>query len=257
MRGASPGELQVDFEKATFEGAPAASHACALCRVPLTDAYFMAGQAMVCEPCSKALAESPPGGAKRFLKALAFGSGAGLVGAIVYGLIIYATDTTFALATIAIGWLVGRAMQMALDHRGSLGYQLLAVVLTYLFCMEAFVPSMMREAGDGGAVPMVFAVMLAPALPFFGGMDFLGLLILGFGLWQAFRMPAKLDIVVSGPFSLVAPAQAAPVLAPAGDAANWQSGGEAVAAQPPPAPPPSDGPSAGAAPDGSGPGTPA
>jgi hypothetical protein len=200
----------MDFSEAKFEaGAASAGATCATCGTALTAQYWLAGPAMVCGACAEKFRAGPPaeGGAGRFFKALALGTGAGLLGAIGYGVIIYATGYELALITIGIGWFVGRAVMLGSEHRGGRAYQAMGALLTYVWCMEAYVPAMVSELGKAAdPLPMPVAIILSPfialAVPFIGGMGPLSLLILAFGVWRGWREPAKVELQVTGPFEL-------------------------------------------------------
>lgn len=213
----------MDFTRAEYEGDAPASHQCAACQAPLTHQYWTAGTASVCGACAEQLKAGPPpgGGVVRAFKALLLGCGAGLLGAIGYGLIIHFARVELALVTIAIGWFVGRAVKLGSEGRGGRLYQVMGAVLTYVWCMMAFVPDIVEGATTSAdAPPTVVVVIIAPfialAVPFMGEMGFLGTLILAFGVWRGWREPARVDVVVSGPFELGAavPEGAEPVPVP-------------------------------------------
>ncbi len=200
----------MDFSQAQFEGgtAPIAPQ-CAVCQQPLTTEYWSANGLTMCATCAAQLEAGPPpeGGFVRAFKAIVFGSGAGLVGAIGYGAIIYLTDYQLALITILIGWMVGRAVKAGSEGRGGRGYQVLATVLTYVFCNEAFVPVLMKQATEGqDAASSVIAAIVSPflalAIPFLGEMGPIGILILAFGMYQAWKEAAKPVVNVEGPFAI-------------------------------------------------------
>lgn len=210
----------MDFSQAQFEGSSPGvappSTACAACQQPIIGQYWSANGAVVCSSCAAQLQAGPPegGGFVRFFKALLFGTGAGLLGAIGYGAIIYFAQVELALVTILIGWMVGRAVRAGSEHRGGRGYQALAAILTYCFCMFAFVPSIVQGATSAAdPMPTAVAIIIAPfislALPFTGDMGILGTLILGFGVWQGWKEPARAVITVTGPFALGAAAPTA------------------------------------------------
>ncbi|MCM2257285.1 MAG: hypothetical protein NDJ94_16705 [Vicinamibacteria bacterium] len=72
----------------------------------------------------------------------------------------------------------------------------------------------------GGVAALVLFVMLVLAIslaaPFLGGLEnALGLLIIGFGLWQAWKMNAATPIEISGPFRIGATPAAEPPPPPA------------------------------------------
>lgn len=211
----------MDFTKAEFEGGGQAAAQCAACKQVLAAQYFTAGPLTVCGPCAEQLrAGAPPGGGVvRVFKAVLFGCGAGLVGAAGYGLIIHYGKVELAIVTILIGWMVGRSVRVGSEHRGGRWYQLLGAVLTYVWCMMAYVPDVVEglTTHPDSPLPTVAAVLMAPfialVVPFTGDMGVLGTLILGFGVWRGWREPARVEIPIDGPFAL-APAEAE-VVAPA------------------------------------------
>lgn len=210
----------MDFTKAEFEGGGPAAAQCAACHQVLVGQYFTAGPLTVCGRCAEQLKAGPPtgGGVVRTFKAVLFGCGAGLVGATGYGLIIHYAKVELALVTILIGWMVGRSVRAGSEGRGGRWYQLLGAVLTYGWCMMAYVPDVVEALTNAKeAVPLVAAVVMAPFIalivPFSGEMGVLGTLILAFGVWRGWAEPAKVEIPIEGPFAL-APA-AAEVTVPA------------------------------------------
>ncbi|MBL8912293.1 MAG: hypothetical protein JNM17_16500 [Archangium sp.] len=208
----------MDFSTAQFENKPPQANACASCGRQLISEYFTAGPLSLCGNCAAQLKAGPPEdnqGCWRFVKAGAMGTGAGLLGAIGYGAIIYFTGYELALVTIFIGWFVGRGVMKGSDNRGGRGYQVLAAILTYVWCMQAFVPSLitgMQKAEQ--PVPFIVAMLIAPFLalimPFMGDMGVLGIAILAFGVWRAWREAAQVVIPVEGPFSIAAVAPSEP-----------------------------------------------
>jgi len=208
----------MDFTEARFEGAaPAPQLMCAACRRVLETEYFTAGNSPVCATCAAQLRAGPPkeGGFIRGLKAFALGNGAGLLGAIGYGAIIYATGYELALITIGIGWFIGRAVMRGSEGRGGRVYQVMASLLTYVWCMEAFVPTIIKNSHEAD-VNQIVVIMVAPIIalimPFTGELNVISILILGFGVWRAWRETAGIVIPVAGPFTIAAPApvEAAP-----------------------------------------------
>jgi hypothetical protein len=127
--------------------------ACGNCRGALVNQYFQANGILVCERCIGGLQQWMNGtgtSAGRFFKAVLFGLGAALLGALGYGLWMGTTNSEFALVTIAIGWLVGKAVRRGSGNRGGWRYGLLAVVLTYLAISLSFLGvgiSQMRSEG--------------------------------------------------------------------------------------------------------------
>jgi len=138
-------ELQFDRLEPTSDATSSATASnvegvvCAGCGVAMLDEYYSLGGKSICARCrasveaTRATSRTP----KAFGKALAFGLGAALVGAAAYFAIVVAmSGWQIGIFAIAIGWMVGRAIQKALPGGGARRYQVLAAVLTY-FAMGA------------------------------------------------------------------------------------------------------------------------
>ena len=102
---------------------------------------------------------------------------------------------------------------------GGVGYQLLAVVLTYLSIAGNYVPDIvraLREDSDISGSPLALVIITAVtavAAPFFGGIkNIIGLLIIGFALYQAWVINRPSRLAFNGPYRL-APAAGAPATA--------------------------------------------
>jgi hypothetical protein len=120
---------------------PAAATNCSQCRCQLTERYFQANGKTLCERCLASLQQFIDGKGSstgRFFKAVCFGFGAALLGALGYGLWMGFTNSEFAFVTIAIGWFVGMAVRRGSCNRGGWRYGLLAVALTYLAISLSF-----------------------------------------------------------------------------------------------------------------------
>jgi hypothetical protein len=224
---------EIDFDRAQFKGSDATdAMACANCGTPLASAYFTAGEAVVCEQCRYRLEAwlNDSGGWSRFARAGAFGVGAAAVGALLWYVVTEVTGYEIGLVAIAVGWLVGAAVRAGTKGRGGVTYQVMAVVLTYLAIVSTYVPQILasfseppaivdarEEAGgapaytesdDSGltAGTAVRVILFAMALPFLAGFDnLIGLLIIGFALWQAWSSNKSAAVPFEGPFQVGAP----------------------------------------------------
>lgn len=201
-------DTDLRFDEAPTD-APAAP-TCARCGQAIESEYFEVAGAIVCQACSAALAseidEGSPGG--RFTRALVYGFGGAAAGAALYYGIVALTGYEIGLVAIAVGWLVGRAVQLGSRHRGGRVYQILAVGLTYVAIVSTYIPYILDAFGgspDVGLGPLEGAVILLTALaaPFLAGLkNIIGLLIIGFALWQAWQMNARRPLVISGPYAV-------------------------------------------------------
>ncbi len=192
--------------------------------------------------------------AARALKALLLGTGAAAVGAGLWYLVRALTGYEIGLISIAIGIGVGLAVRKGSEGRGGWFYQAMAVFLTYSAVAFTYIPEVARElnrrseaeiaaegtaAGEAttaeaslaagsreptpsgaravirGVVFAVVAVVIGYAAPILSGIDSpMGLLIIAFGLYEAWRHNKRQVIKFVGPLKL-APAQAPAPASPA------------------------------------------
>jgi hypothetical protein len=206
-------------------GAPA-SATCSACRQPIASTYYTLGDQVACERCKGELelALQRPAGFTGLARALVLGSAAGLIGAAVWYGIRVASGYELGIIAIAIGFFVGVAVKRGSGGRGGLAFQLLAVALTYFWIAANYAPDILA-AMDGeqaqssdpappgpeqesfGAAPAALkvgvALAMAMALPFLMGVEnLIGILIIAFGLYQAWSINRLTRIAVAGPFSL-------------------------------------------------------
>ena len=199
---------------AGFQPAPAS--ACAVCSRPLSDWYFEAGGKIVCPSCQQMIASQLTGGSGfgRFLKATVFGVVAGMGGAMIWWAVRALLHMQIGLIAILVGFMVGGAVRAGSKNRGGVAYQILAVVLTYLAIAANYVPDLVAEAmkpEHAGDAPqwflVAFACVLALAVPFLRGAGgIIGLLIIGFALYQAWVLNRKQQVTFSGPYRVGATA---------------------------------------------------
>jgi len=143
-------------ETLSFHDEPAAAGpaTCSRCHLPISQ-YWSIDGGVYCERCMhEVLAQrtSSEGAGTRVVKALTFGLGGMLAGAIVWYAVAKYADLQIGLIAILLGWLVGKGIQHGSGKRGGLGYQLLAVTITYLGIGLASVPFVLEGAAEKPAV---------------------------------------------------------------------------------------------------------
>jgi hypothetical protein len=212
---------------------PIGASACTSCRSALLGSYFQANGQVLCERCAGAIRKlfvSGEGGFGRFLKAAVFGIGGGLLGAAVYTASLALMHINLALITILIGFLVGKMVRQGSENRGGIGYQIMAVLITYGMIGASIVLSEMFTSDDTrhGILGKIFIVAIgAVAGPVIAATNSpLGGLITIFGLMQAWKMNKGVVVNITGPHALASSAghdsidptiaqnQPAPVLPP-------------------------------------------
>ena len=146
--GTEPTELDLRFDETD-----ASSHAppsCSACNGVIASSYYEAGGAVVCPPCKEAaeLHASAGTGTGRLARAALYGLGGAIAGAALYYAIVALTGYEVGLVAIAVGWMVGRAVQIGSAERGGRLYQGLAVLLTYLAIVSTYVPFIVGSVAD-------------------------------------------------------------------------------------------------------------
>lgn len=210
----APPPTDIQFDRAEFKGEHAPV-ACASCGAAIHSTYYQVGPAITCEQCRWRLdVEGGAGSAiGRFLKATLFGVVAGALGGALYYAVRALTGYEFGLIAVVVGVLVGGAVRMGSARRGGVPYQLLAMFLTYASIISTYIPYMVegyqKQAAEHASGPLVKALILAVvvviafAAPFLAGFEnIIGIIIIGIGLYEAWKINRKPDRTVTGPFRI-------------------------------------------------------
>jgi hypothetical protein len=83
-----------------------------------------------------------------FVRAIAFGIGAAILGMILYATFAIVTGIVIGYASLAVGWIVGKAMIQGSKGVGGRRYQIVAVLLTYAAVSTAAIPIWIHYAGE-------------------------------------------------------------------------------------------------------------
>ena len=149
--GATDASQELDFERADYGTAdmPASTGplTCSICEGPISDMYFTRDGSFVCARCEgPALAAGPPGSSfTRLLGAMAAGTLAAIIASALWMTVTKLTGYEIGLIAIAVGWIVGVAIQLGNRGVGGLPYQLIAVFLTYTAIVMTYVPALATE----------------------------------------------------------------------------------------------------------------
>jgi hypothetical protein len=210
----APPPADIQFDRAEFKG-DAAPVPCGTCGAAIRSTYYQVGPAITCEQCrwrvESAAAEGSSTG--RFLKAGVLGTAAAAVGGGLYYGVRALTGYEFGLIAIVVGFLVGGAVRAGSAQRGGLPYQILAMFLTYASIISTYIPYMVegyqKQTADGASGPVVKLIILAVvvviafAAPFLAGFEnIIGIVIIGIGLYEAWKINRKPDRTVTGPFRI-------------------------------------------------------
>jgi hypothetical protein len=128
------------FKTAEYSGAKSGDR-CKLCSQPLGAAYWRVGQAMACQACAEnAKNDQPKDTHSAYSRALLFGIGGAIVGLAIYATFAIVTGIILGYVSLAVGYIVGKAMSMGSKGLGGRRYQITAVILTYAAVSMAAIP---------------------------------------------------------------------------------------------------------------------
>jgi hypothetical protein len=206
----------LQFDRAEYAQPVAARVSCATCSREIVQSYYELGGKIICSDCRERREHGLEGGGSvRLLRASVAGFGAAILGAVLWYGVRAATGYEIGLIAIAVGIGVGKAVAWGARGKGGWAYQLLALFLTYTSIVTNYVPDiaqgMVGEGVQAGALVYVVAFFISYAAPFLMGIqNIVGLLIIAFGLWEAWKINKRRDGVVSGPFSVIPTAAPVP-----------------------------------------------
>lgn len=245
MENAFP-EGGMQFDRAELQSDKPAELVCTGCNQRIVQAYYAAGDKVLCSTCRDAVQRMlATGGVAPFLKALALGLPAAALGAAIYYGISALTGYEFGLVAIVIGVMVGTAVKRGSGGAGGWPYQALAVGLTYCAIVSTYVPYLIEGArqqeqaaitspstdgvgeppvadaalvnaesestdtapGDSGSPVLALLILVGVvlALPFLAGMEnIMGIIIIGIGLYEAWKITKRSEVQVTGPYEVSA-----------------------------------------------------
>jgi len=218
-------ELQFQTVEPVHPGVSLTSgRSCVVCRRPIQSMYFAVRDKTLCPDCARMVQAGPPGSqVARFMKALTYGSVAALAGAVVWGAIEYFSGYEVGIVAVALGFITGKAVRKGSGGRGGRGYQITAVLLSYTSIALAHIPIVYSALGNAATrhpshrsgplhdlLVAIFTVLVSFAVPVLTARENpIGLLLVGFALWEAWKFTRFYPIPLTGPYQ-VAPASAAP-----------------------------------------------
>jgi hypothetical protein len=224
-----------------------ASSVCSLCKKQIVQSYYEANGQLICGDCRETISEGAASSrAVRFGRAFVAGLGVAILGAVLWWGVRKLTGYEIGIISIAIGVGVGRAVRWGSHNRGGWAYQLLAILLTYAAVAGNYMPDVFEElskteekqtaaatttapaaensktvattpaaaskesiSAGGFLLALVIVFFIAAASPIVSGANnIIGILIIAFGLYEAWKINRRVDLTITGPFS------AAPIAPP-------------------------------------------
>jgi hypothetical protein len=143
------------FEKADFGDQP--KDACMKCNQAIVGTYYRRNGAMLCPSCANILqheASQQPTG--NFTRALLFGMGGALIGLILYSAVGIITGLEIGYVSLAVGYIIAKAMLKGSGGIGGRKYQMAALILTYMAVSMSAVPiglrALSKQQNEGAKV---------------------------------------------------------------------------------------------------------
>ena len=219
------------FATAEYSAKPGET-ACKSCGQAISGDYYRVNGALTCANCAQRLKEQiPKDSHAAFVRGVLFGVGGAILGLSVYVAFALATGWMVGFVSLAIGYIVGKAIVMGSQGLGGRRYQIAAVLLTYIAVSLAAVPiAISQHAKQKSAQPQAQVsdpapteaptMSLAKAVgalallglvsPFLGLSNpanrVIGLIILFVGLRIAWKITAGRPVDIIGPIDEAVPA---------------------------------------------------
>jgi hypothetical protein len=210
---------------------------CKSCGREIIGSFYKVNGALACAACAQKIQdEMAKDSHAAFVRGILFGIGGAILGLILYVAFALITGLIAGIVSLAVGYLVGKAMVKGSGGVGGRRYQVAAVLLTYMAVSLAAVPIILShyykqhsaqaqaqaQVTDSATPPQVpkpavshakawgTLVLIALASPFLAltnpAQGAIGLIILFVGLRIAWRITAGRTVSILGPFREAVPA---------------------------------------------------
>jgi predicted lipid-binding transport protein (Tim44 family) len=128
------------FKTAEYADKPGIDR-CQSCGQLLPGDYFRVNGALACSACAeKAKLQVPQDSRQNFMRGLMFGAGGALLGLILYSTFAIVTGWVIGYVSLAVGYIVGKAMLKGSRGIGGRRYQIAAAALTYAAVSVSAIP---------------------------------------------------------------------------------------------------------------------
>ncbi len=190
---------------------------CKACGKALGTSHYRVNGVVTCPECAEVIRQRlPKDSHAAFVRGTTFGVGGAVLGLILYVIFALSTGLVIGFVSLAVGYIVGKAIVMGSNGQGGRRYQIAAALLTYMAVSLSAVPiALYQHRAEGGVPNFDIArvgelAMLGLASPFLDLSDLthgvIGLIILLVGIRIAWRMTAGKSVNIIGPLTAVAPA---------------------------------------------------
>jgi len=128
------------FSTAEYAATPG-SERCKSCNQTLGSQYYRVNGALACSHCAEQIKlRLPQDSRSAYVRAIVFGFGGAILGLALYSAFGIITGLVIGYLSLAVGYIVGKAMMKGSNGIGGRRYQIAAVLLTYAAVSMAAIP---------------------------------------------------------------------------------------------------------------------
>lgn len=128
------------FSTAEYAATSSTEH-CKSCNQTLGSQFYRVNGALACAHCAEQLKlRMPQDSHQAFVRGLVFGIGGAILGLVLYAAFGILTGLVIGYVSLAVGYVVGKAMMKGSNGIGGRRYQVAAVILTYAAVSMAAIP---------------------------------------------------------------------------------------------------------------------
>jgi len=125
-----------------------AGEICKSCKQAISGAYYRVNGMLACANCAEQIQQqSPKDTHSAFVRGITFGIGAAILGFILFAGFVIVTGISLGYISLAVGFLVGKAMKLGSNGIGGRRYQIAAAALTYAAVSMAAIPIAIHYQG--------------------------------------------------------------------------------------------------------------
>jgi predicted lipid-binding transport protein (Tim44 family) len=140
-------KLSPQFATAEYAAKTSGGETCTTCKTPITGRYYRINGALTCETCAEiSRRQMPTDSHSAFARGMIFGIGGAILGLIIYSTFGIVTGLVIGYLSLAVGYIVGKAINMGSRGSGGRRYQIAAVLLTYVAVSLSAIPMAISQA---------------------------------------------------------------------------------------------------------------
>jgi hypothetical protein len=124
---------------------------CKSCKQAITGSYYRVNGTLACDRCVDQLkGQIPKDTHSAFVRGLVFGIGGAVIGLVLYSAFSIITGIVIGYVSLAVGWIIAKAMRMGSGGIGGRRYQVAAAALTYAAVSMAAIPIYISQLSKQG-----------------------------------------------------------------------------------------------------------